>query len=170
MIWVTVSDPTAEDASDASPPAEPAATSDDYQQVAAHSLEALSTAAADQTTSYPPQGTAYYTAANAQSEAHPEYGFVQAEPIGTTNGGPTGSINYFLANSGTQNQTDTSLIDPNLESTLGESAAHANAMGIQPDVKAHVGDGNHQNNHDESMADSESRLAITLRNFNQLGA
>jgi hypothetical protein len=170
VTWIYVSDPNAEEANDASSPSHPGTTSETYQQVAAHTLEALSTAAADQTTSYPPQGTAYYTAAGPQSESHPEYGFVQAEPTGSANGGPSGNINYFLANSNTQNQTDTSLIDPNLESTVGNATEQADGMGGQQGVKAHAEDGEGHKEQEDSMAESESRLAITLRNFNELEA
>jgi hypothetical protein len=169
VTWVYVSDPTAEETHDASSPSHPTAISDTYQQVAAHTLEALSTAAADQTTSYPPQGTAYYTAANPQTDSHPEYGFVQPEAVGTTNGGP-GSINYFLSNSTAPDHTDTSLIDPNLESTMGDATERAEGLGGQQDDTAHDGSGEADKEQEEDIAISESRLAITLRNFNELQA
>ncbi len=169
VTWVAV-DPTQEDVNAISSPSHGPGSSDTYQQVAAHSLEALSTAAADHTTSYPPQGTAYYTAANSQGESHPEYGFVQAEPAGAANGGAPSNINYFLSNPPTQNQTDTSLIDPNLESTLSNSTAQAIQIEGQQDVKPHVDADEEQKEPEDSIAETESRLAITLRNFNELEA
>ncbi len=169
VTWVAV-DPTLEDVNAISSPSHGPGSSDTYQQVAAHTLEALSTAAADQPTSYPPQGTAYYTAANPQSESHPEYGFVQAEPGGTANGGTPANINYFLSNSTSHNQTDTSLIDPNLESTVSNTVEQAGETGDQQDIKPPVGILEGQKDQEDSMAESESRLAMTLRNFNELQA
>ncbi|ETI19566.1 hypothetical protein G647_09400 [Cladophialophora carrionii CBS 160.54] len=166
LTWVYVSDPNAEDPNAASPPTHAQTTSDTYQQVAAHTLEALSTAAADHTTSYPPQGTAYYTAANPQSESHPEYGFMQGGPPGAANGDTPGNIGYFLGNSASRNQTDTSLIDPNLESTVNSAAERTDEEPDRRDGKSHVA-GEAQKDHEENLAE-ESRLAITLKNFNEL--
>ncbi|KAJ9614198.1 hypothetical protein H2200_002334 [Cladophialophora chaetospira] len=168
LTWVAV-DPTLEDVNAISSPSHGPA-SDTYQQVAAHTLEALSTAAADQTTSYPPQGTAYYTAANPQSESHPEYGFVQTEPAVPANGEAPANISYFLSNSTAQNQTDTSLIDPNLESTVDDAAEQTASTGDQHEIKPRADDIAGQKEQEDSVAESESRLAITLRTFNELQA
>lgn len=163
MTWIHVSDPNAEDVTATSPPPQ-TSTAETYQQVAAHTLEALSTAAADHT-SYPPQGTAYYTAANAQNEAHPEYGFVQAESAGSSTGGPSSNVNYYLSDSNAQNQTDTSLIDPNLETSAANGTEHGGDGEAEQAGKpsAETGD-------EEKEQDAESRLAITLREFNELEA
>ena len=169
LTWVAV-DPTQEDVNAISSPSHGPGTSDTYQQVAAHTLEALSTAAVDHTTSYPPQGTAYYTAANPQTESQPEYGFVQAESAGTATGGAPSNINYFLNTSTTQNQTDTSLIDPNLEATIRNGTEQAGELDDQQDAKAHNGGEEGQKEPEDSIAETESRLAITLRNYNQLQA
>jgi hypothetical protein len=91
---------------------------------------------------------------------------VQGGPPGAANGGTPGNISYFLGNSASQNQTDTSLIDPNLESTVNSAAERAHEEAAKQDAKPHV-DGEAQKDHEESLAE-ESRLAITLKNFNEL--
>ena len=168
MTWIHVSDPTADDPNAASPP-ENSAGSESYQQVAAHTLEALSTAAADQT-SYPPQGTAYYTTVNPQTESHPEYGFVQAEPAGATNGGPPGNNNYFLGNASSHTQTDTSLIDPNLEATVNNAVDQADEMDATSEAEAQVEDNDDLKEQEDALVDTDSRVAMALRNFNELQA
>ena len=95
---------------------------------------------------------------------------MQAVPAGTTSGGPSGNINYFLTNSTTQDQTDTSLIDPNLEATMSMATEQVNGLGVQPVVKVTVEVGKGQKEQEDSMAESESRLARTLRNFNEFEA
>jgi hypothetical protein len=163
VTWIHVTDPTAEDTNAGSPPDQTATTSHTYQEVASNTLEALSTAAADQTTSYPPQGTAYYTAANSQSDAHPEYGFVQADASSTAAGG---TANYFLGNATTQNETEPSLIDPNLEATANTNNHNNNAE--QDGETGGPQAGRKPQGTGEGAALSDSRVAIALRNFNEL--
>ncbi|OAP55997.1 hypothetical protein AYL99_10149 [Fonsecaea erecta] len=173
LTWIHVTDPTAEDANAITPPpSRTPTTSDMVQQVAAHTLEALSTAAADQT-SYPPQGTAYYTTANPATDSHPEYGFVQAEPAGATSGNNLSrSIHYYLSSSSPQNQTDASLIDPNLETTV-----NANSHGEQRDLAQNVklksedkDEDKDEKEKDEIFTDADTRVAMALRTFNELQA
>ncbi|EXJ70968.1 uncharacterized protein A1O5_05961 [Cladophialophora psammophila CBS 110553] len=170
LTWIHVSDPTADDASVATPPppSHTPTTSDTVQQVAAHTLEALSTAAADQTT-HPPQGTAYYTTANPATEYHPEYGFVQTEPGGPTSGGLSRNIHYYLSSSSPQNQTDTSLIDPNLESTVTTTAPEGEQLDMARDEKPQGADKD-QKEQEDSLTDSDTRVAMALRTFNELQA
>ncbi|KAH0842263.1 hypothetical protein AYO21_00118 [Fonsecaea monophora] len=165
LTWIHVSDPTAEDANAVTPPRTPT-TSDMVQQVAAHTLEALSTAAADQT-SYPPQGTAYYTTANPATDSHPEYGFVQAEPASSTSGGLSRNIHYYLSNSSPQAQTDASLIDPNLESTVTATSHEGEQMDEARDLKAESEDEKRKEQED-SLTDADTRVAMALRTFNEL--
>ncbi|KIX03983.1 uncharacterized protein Z518_07536 [Rhinocladiella mackenziei CBS 650.93] len=163
LTWVYVSDPNAEE-TDTTPPPQTPNTSDTFRQVAAHTLEALSTAAADHV-SYPPQGTAYYTAATPPNESNPEYGFVRVE-AGTGIGGQTNNNINFLLNP--QGQTHSSLIDPNLEATVAHAAEQA-------DMKAAENKTSDQHNQeqvveDDGLVDSDSRVAMALRSFNETPA
>ena len=150
-----------------SPPLTPT-TPDAYQQVAAHTLEALSTAAADHV-SYPPQATAYYTAATPQTESHPEYGFVRTDGAGIAP--QTGNINFLLNPS--QGQTPASLIDPTLESSVGFAIDHAGdnktAENLIVKVERHVSHDASAGGHEqeEAMGDPDSRVAMALRSFNE---
>lgn len=166
MTWVHVSDPTADDPSALSPPPQTPPSTDAYQQVAAHTLEALSTAAADHI-SYPPQATAYYTASGPQAETIPEYGFVKND-TGKGLGGPSNNINFLLNPS--HGQTSSLLIDPNLEATVAQAfeqaaemkpASHEEAQG--PENKDDHGD----HEHEDGLGDSDSRVAMALRSFNE---
>ncbi|KIX97620.1 uncharacterized protein Z520_06398 [Fonsecaea multimorphosa CBS 102226] len=168
LTWIHVTDPTAEDANAITPPPSRTPTaSDTVQQVAAHTLEALSTAAADQT-SYPPQGTAYYTTANPATDSHPEYGFVQTEPSGSTSGGLSRNIHYYLSNSSPQNHTDASLIDPNLESTATANSQEGEQTDMARDGKAKSEDKDQKDQ--EEMTEADTRVAMALRTFNELQA
>ncbi|KIW26099.1 uncharacterized protein PV07_09226 [Cladophialophora immunda] len=164
LTWIHVADPNADDANAVTPPRTPT-TSDMVQQVAAHTLEALSTAAADQT-SYPPQGTAYYTTANPATESHPEYGFVQAEPSSSTSGGLSRNIHYYLSNSSPQNQTDASLIDPNLESTVTANSQEGGQQDAPRDTKEQSED--NAPKVEDPLTDADTRVAMALRTFNEL--
>ena len=163
MTWIAVTDPNSEEST--TPPPLTPTTSDAYQQVAAHTLEALSTAAADHV-SYPLQATVYYTVA--QTESHPEYRFVRAD--GTGVGPQTGNINFLLNPS--QGQTPASLIDPTLESSVGfvvEQATETKAAENptdKADVKTQLEEHDDQEQ-EEAMADSDSRVAMALRSFNE---
>ncbi|KIV83627.1 hypothetical protein, variant 4 [Exophiala sideris] len=147
LTWIYVSDPNAEDSNAVTPPPQTPATSDNaYQQVAAHTLEALSTAAADHV-SYPPQATAYYTAVGGQAVPHPEYGFVGLEQHHGTDGEHMNSLDFL----NTQANNASMMIDPNLEATVAQAAAQA------------VGDGTEE--HAEGQ--DESTVAMALKNFNE---
>ncbi|KAK5451679.1 hypothetical protein LTS15_007939 [Exophiala xenobiotica] len=166
LTWIQVSDPNSEDSNAVTPPPQEPATSDPYQQVAAHTLEALSTAAADHV-SYPPQATAYYTAMGSQSAPHPEYGFVRLENDDGTREGSSNNANYMNA----QGQNTSLMIDPNLETTVADPAEQAVSMEESAD---HTGaqDGHENDGHDshiegDGMGDSESRVAMALRTFNE---
>lgn len=160
MTWVYVTDPTAEDTSTPPPQAQ---TPDSYQQVAAHTLEALSTAAADHI-SYPPQATAYYTSMTSQ-DVHPDYAFVRGE---AGNGvGHGNQINLLL---NPQGQTPSSLIDPNLEATVAQAAEQA--VESRDDMREaeefetqHPGTMHEQNEQqEEAMGDSDVAM---LREYNE---
>lgn len=146
-------------------------TSDNFQQVAAHTLEALSTAATADQTSYPPQGTAYYTAANPHAESVPEYGFVRID----TGSGPSASgsnVNYPLLHPHSQSQTPSSLIDPNLEATVAQAAAQAVDMKAAGTATGEIEDSSaaRKEDLDDGMGDADSRVAQALRNFNETPA
>ncbi|OAP54165.1 hypothetical protein AYL99_11700 [Fonsecaea erecta] len=148
LTWVYITNPCAEDANAVTPPlsrtssnsdmvqqvaaphpyiehasaitppfARTSTPSDMVEKVAAPALEALATAAAEET-SYPPQITIHYAPANPATDSHPEYGFVQAEPGGGTSEDFYERLHYYLSSSSPQNQTDLSLIDPDLESSV----------------------------------------------------
>lgn len=163
-----MSDPTAEDLSAPTTPQPPSSTTPSYQQVAAHTLEALSTAAADHV-SYPPQNTAYYTAPGPHTSSQPEYSFVRSDSTAGAAGGPGTHINFLL--NPAQGQTSSLLIDPNLEATVAQAAEQA------VDMKSPVNNDDEQTaeskeNHksqeqEESMGDSDSRVAMALRTFNE---
>lgn len=165
VTWIHVSDPTADDTNATTPSPQTEANSDTYQQVAAHTLEALSTAAAADHTSYPPQGTAYYTA---QTESNPEYGFVP-EP-GSTGTGPSPNMNYVLIHPSSRDETPSALIDPNLETTVAQAAEQAVGVGAAENPKAQDGDNQDSKEAEEGMADSDSRVAMALRTFNETPA
>ncbi|KAI1608776.1 hypothetical protein EDD37DRAFT_629545 [Exophiala viscosa] len=147
LTWILVSDPNAEDSSSVTPPPQTSATPDNaYQQVAAHTLEALSTAAADHV-SYPPQATAYYTAGGGQAVPHPEYGFVALEQQHGTEGDHMNNLDFL----NTQANNASMMIDPNLEATVAHAAAQA------------VGDGSDE----QAEGQDESSVAMALKNFNE---
>ncbi|EHY59969.1 hypothetical protein HRR83_006333 [Exophiala dermatitidis] len=172
LTWIYVTDPDAEDSR--TPPPQTETPSESYQQVAAHTLEALSTAAADHI-SYPPQATAYYTSMPPQ-DAHPDYAFVRGEAGNGMHGGQGNNINFLLNPPG---QTPASLIDPNLEATVAQAAEQA----VGPELKSYElkeNDGfegedgaptmheQHENlnqeNHEEAMGDSDVAM---LRKYNE---
>ncbi|EXJ92966.1 hypothetical protein A1O3_01522 [Capronia epimyces CBS 606.96] len=166
LTWIYVTDPTAED-STTPPPPQTQTPSDSYQQVAAHTLEALSTAAADHV-SYPPQATAYYTTVASQ-DAHPDYAFVRGEP-GSGIGGQNNNINFLL---NPQGQTPSSLIDPNLEATVAQAAEQAVDMKHEIRVGDHFEAEHSHDMHeplegqDEAMGDSDVAM---LRKYNEASA
>ncbi|KAK5267462.1 hypothetical protein LTR99_006653 [Exophiala xenobiotica] len=166
LTWIQVSDPNADDSNAVTPPPQEPATSDPYQQVAAHTLEALSTAAADHV-SYPPQATAYYTAMGSQSTPHPEYGFVRLENDDGTREGSSNNANYMNA----QGQNTSLMIDPNLESTVADPAEQTVSMEESADHSGaqdgHENDGHDSHIEGDGMGDSESRVAMALRTFNE---
>lgn len=160
-----MSDPNAEDSSAATPPPQDPATSDPYQQVAAHTLEALSTAAADHV-SYPPQATAYYTAVGTQAVPHPEYGFVGLEQHHGTEGQHLNNLEFLES----QANNASMMIDPNLEATVAHAAAQAVNMDEQENSQeqSEGHDVLHGNQGQAGgIGDSESRVAMALRNFNE---
>ncbi len=159
MTFVYVADPNAEELT--TPPPHTPATSDKYQQVAAHTLEALSTAATDHI-SYPPQATAYYTATPAN--AHVDYGFVRGEP-GAGVGGPANNIDFLL---NPQGQTPASMIDPTLESSVAQALEQVGESKptVNDDKTPHQ-DGKNAKEPDEGMGDSDSRVALALKSFNE---
>ncbi|EXJ91154.1 hypothetical protein A1O1_04263 [Capronia coronata CBS 617.96] len=165
LTWIYVTDPTAEDST--TPPPQAQTPSDSYQQVAAHTLEALSTAAADHI-SYPPQATAYYTSVTSQ-DAHPDYAFVRGESA-NGNGGQGNQINLLL---NPQGQTPSSLIDPNLEATVAHAAEQAidmkgNARAEDHFEIQHPDDMQEQHDHqEEAMGDSDVAM---LRKYNEAQA
>lgn len=128
------------------------------QQVAAHSLEALSTAADISYTPQQPQHAAYYTT-NAPSVSHPEYGFVRAENVGNGMGQPGNNIHFILNPS--QGQPHSSLIDPTLEASVAQAAESAEEVGVMEDMKTEA-PGNEMTD-----AEAESQVAMALRNFNE---
>jgi hypothetical protein len=156
VTWINITNPYADDGQVTSPPTR-------YQQnVAAHSLEALSTAAAGDQTTYPPQGTAYYTAVNPQTDAHPEYGFVQADPAPSAAVIPSTTQSYTVGTSPLR-QTDP-LIDPNLE-----VAANNGGESMDKDAKvADKSDGPGSIHHENEIAETEAQVAMALRSYNAL--
>ena len=138
-----------------SPPPGTPSTSE-AQQVAAHSLEALSTAAAvgnTNTTNYPAQ---YYT--NPQTSSYPEYSFVRlGDSAGDSQG--LGSLTELIPPRSPPNQVANSLIDPSLE----ESVSHppndgpiSNTDGAQ-DLKIEDV---------EAGQEDDSHVALALQKFN----
>ncbi|KIW14185.1 hypothetical protein PV08_06966 [Exophiala spinifera] len=159
LTWVTV-DPSSEDAPTNSPSPNITAA-DPYQQVAAHTLEALSTAAADHV-SYPPQATAYYTAMAPHTTPHPEYGFVRLEH----EEGPSSNHTNFP---NSQNNNANMMIDPNLETTVAGTAEEAGMMeeASGPNQAKHGGEGHLGQGDGDEIGDSESRVAMALQHFNE---
>ncbi|KAL6241767.1 hypothetical protein RBB50_011300 [Rhinocladiella similis] len=159
LTWVSV-DPSSEDAP-AHSPSPNATAADPYQQVAAHTLEALSTAAADHV-SYPPQATAYYTAMAPHTTPHPEYGFVRLEH---EEGPSSNHTNY----TNSQNQNNNMMIDPNLETTVAGPADQAGTMeeARGPNEAKHEGEEQLGQGDGDEIGDSESRVAMALQHFNE---
>jgi hypothetical protein len=134
------------------------------QQVAAHSLEALSTAAADRP-SYPPQNTAYYTQPP-PANGNPEYGFITTDQVNNGTGSSANNLGFIL--NPTQQRIPSSVIDPNLEASVGADAG--TAPGAETSIlEKHVEEGTRdeaiQEQDDASMPDD--RIASTLRMFNE---
>ncbi|KEF63859.1 uncharacterized protein A1O9_01837, partial [Exophiala aquamarina CBS 119918] len=116
LTWALANTGT-EDSASPPPESSPSGTNA-AQQVAAHSLEALSTAADISYTPQQPQHAAYYTT-NAPSASHPEYGFVQPENVGNGMGQPGNNIPFILNPS--SGQTHSSVIDPSLETAIARA-------------------------------------------------
>ncbi|KIV91868.1 hypothetical protein PV10_06359 [Exophiala mesophila] len=146
-------DPTTEEVG--SPPPGTPSTSE-AQQVAAHSLEALSTAAAvgnTNTTNYPAQ---YYT--NPQTSSYPEYSFVRlGDSAGDSQG--LGSLTELIPPRSPPNQVANSLIDPSLEESVSHppnDGSIGNTDGAQ-DLKSEDV---------EASQEDDSHVALALQKFN----
>ena len=131
------------------------------QQVAAHSLEALSTAADISYTPQQPQHAAYYTA-NAPSASHPEYGFVQPENVGNGMDQPGNNIHFILNPS--SGQTHSSVIDPSLETAIARAIENPAEMSAIPEMKDDTAE------HEMTDPDPDSQVAMAHRTFNEAPA
>lgn len=130
------------------------------QQVAAHSLAALSTAA-DISYSPQPQHAAYYTT-NPPSASHPEYGFVQAENVGNGVNHAGNNIHFMLNPSQAQTETPINpLIDPLLEASVAQAVEEAGEVDGMEDTKLDAPE------NEMTDAEAETHIAMALRNFNK---
>lgn len=159
MTWAPAN--TGAEDSASPPPQSSPSSANAVQQVAAHSLEALSTAADISYTPQQPQHAAYYTT-NAPSASHPEYGFVQPENVGNGMGQPGNNIHFILNPS--SGQTHSSVIDPSLETAIARAIDNPGELSAIQESKDDAAE------NEMTDADAESQVAMALRNFNEAPA
>lgn len=160
MTFVEVPDPYADEPNDTAPAAQvPSTTSDAYQQVAAHTLEALSAAAADHPPYPPATNFPDYNVYASHEVTQPVYGPARTELA--PSGSQTNNISFLLNPS--QTHTPSSLIDPSLESSVVPAVdqAHEARLSASPRQERHES----KDEPDNRLGESDSRVAFVLKSF-----
>lgn len=157
MQFVAVHDPFEDEQNGPSLVATNPNTSDPYQQVAAHTLEALSTAAVD----HPPYSSSpnyadYSGVYPSRGDIHSGYGPARQDGVHAA-GHQNNNISFLLNPS----STPSSMIDPNLESSVAQ-AEDPTETRVSGSPKP---DQHEEKEEDEHIDMSDSRVAYVLKNF-----